>query len=151
MVGQGFGAPRETAGEVRVQTPSAVTHQAPPHRAVTCQAPTLKRDHVPCRRDGGSGVVARRPLLGAHCVLCVGRAVAEAGSASGGAMAGGSGARGEGRGLGARGSGPGAGVWGPRSGAAADWLVLRFARSPVRALRWLSQLGSAQTLPRPPP
>lgn len=113
MVGQGLGAPRETAGEVGVQTTSAVTHQAPPRHAVTCQAPTLKRDHVPCRRNGGSGVVARRPLLGAHCVLCVERAVAEAGSASGGAMAGGSGARREGRGLGARGRAPGSGTRDP--------------------------------------
>ncbi|XP_020942562.1 WD repeat-containing protein 90 isoform X4 [Sus scrofa] len=37
--------------------------------------------------DGGSGAVARRPLLGTHCVPCVGRAAAEAGSASCGAMA----------------------------------------------------------------
>ncbi|KAJ8786498.1 hypothetical protein J1605_005987 [Eschrichtius robustus] len=65
--------PRLQTGEVGVQTPSAVTHQSPPRRAVTCQAPTQKRDHVPCRRDGGSGAVARRPLLGAHCVPCVGR------------------------------------------------------------------------------
>ncbi|KAB0401628.1 hypothetical protein E2I00_007286, partial [Balaenoptera physalus] len=43
---------------------------SPPRRAVTCQAPTLKRDHVPCRRDGGMGRGAwqqeRRPLL---CLL----------------------------------------------------------------------------------
>ena len=96
--------------------------------------------------DGGSGAVARRPLLGTHCVPCVGRAAAEAGSASCGAMARGSCAWREGRELGAGGRGPGAGgrglgFWGPKSGAAVDRLPLRLARSPVRALGSLSPLG----------
>lgn len=89
----------------------------------------------PC---GVSGAVAGLLLLGTRCVPCVRCASAEAGSASCGAMSRGSGVR------------TGAGVWGPRAGAAAHGLVLRLARSPVRAPRWPSPLGRAQALPGPP-
>lgn len=88
----------------------------------------------PC---GVRGAVAGLPLLGTRCVPCVRCASAEAGSASCGAMARGSGAR------------TGAGVWGPRAGAAAHGLVLRLARSRVRAPRWPSPLGRARALPGP--
>lgn len=71
----------------------------------------------PC---GVRGAVAGLLLLGTRCVPCVRCASAEAGSASCGAMARGSGAR------------TGAGVWGPRAGAAAHGLVLRLAAESAR-------------------